>query len=557
MSQQAGVVSAHLSRYDALLRISRTLAQHRTISELFEVLAEELHPLIPFDYLGLVVHDESTGLLRLVVLEPSGMTPPSVTATIDQGGPAATVWKTQKSAVIPVPESGPLHPTFEFIRAQGRKMTCWLPLTTAHKKLGVLSFGSCSSAVYTEDIVAFMEQVAAIVAVAVENGFNREQAERFEHELREERDRLRFLLDVNNLLVSERQYPALLEAICAAVQRIVDADHIGVALYDRETQRLTLDLIYDKARGVTRSDTVIDLEKSAAGEVFRRGVAGVFQRAEMERLGWDGASIMKTEGVEAMCCVPLMSRQRKLGVLYVGANRPDAFTPGDLTLLGQTSAQIATALENARAYEEVASLNARLTDEKLYLERDLRQEFSDIVGTSHALTSVLSAVKTVAATDSTVLLLGETGTGKELIARAIHELSPRRDRSFIRMNAAALPASLFESELFGHERGAFTGATTSRAGRIEVFVANGRDGVDGLAVGIAGADRRRLLLPAGEVVDVEEPARDDEAAVVEQRRLARCADEQLVAPGRDLAGREIERHAGALARHHDRALPIR
>src|SRR5262245_5331426 len=200
----AAVASSHLSRYDALLHVSAALARHRTISELFEVLADELHPLIPFDYLGLVVHEESTGLMRLVVLEPSEITPAVTVAPLDQHGPAGGVWQTQKPAVIPLLDEGPLHPTLEFIRAQGRRMTCWLPLTTAHQKLGVLTFGSRSSTVYNDDVVSFMEQAAAGVAIAVENGMNREQAQRYEHELREERDRLRFLLDINNLLVSHR-----------------------------------------------------------------------------------------------------------------------------------------------------------------------------------------------------------------------------------------------------------------------------------------------------------------------------------------------------------------
>ena len=137
----------------------------------------------------------------------------------------------------------------------------------------------------------------------------------------------------------------------------------------------------------------------------------------------------------------------------------------DVTLLGQTSAQIAIALENARAYEEVTDRNAQLIDEKQYLERELHHEFAEIIGTSVALRRVLKAVKTVAPADSTVLLLGETGTGKELIAHAIHNLSPRRDRTFVRMNAAAMPPGLLESELFGHEKGAFTGATARRTGR--------------------------------------------------------------------------------------------
>jgi formate hydrogenlyase transcriptional activator len=146
----------------------------------------------------------------------------------------------------------------------------------------------------------------------------------------------------------------------------------------------------------------------------------------------------------------------------------DVFSEDDVALLGQTSAQMAIALENVRAYEQITSLNARLTDEKQYLELELRHEFAQIVGSSPTLRKILKAVKTVAPTDSTVLLLGETGTGKELLARAVHDLSQRRERSFVRMSVAALPASLLESELFGHEKGAFTGATTSRAGRLAI-----------------------------------------------------------------------------------------
>jgi formate hydrogenlyase transcriptional activator len=294
------------------------------------------------------------------------------------------------------------------------------------------------------------------------------QAQRFEHELREERDRLRYLLDVTNLLVTQLEYRELLEAICDAVRQIVEADHIGVALFDQESGQLRLDLIYDKAGRFTESGAVIALDQSAAGVTFQRGVAGVFRRSELEARGWDGAAIMKASGVESMCCVPLVSRKGKLGTLYVGSARPDAFSDGDVTILGQTSAQIAIAIDNARAYERVTALNARLADEKHYLEDELRHEFASIIGSSPALRRVLKAVKTVAPTDSTVLLLGETGTGKELVARAIHDLSPRRERTFVRVSIAALPSGLLESEMFGHEKGAFTGAVASRAGRLEL-----------------------------------------------------------------------------------------
>ena len=468
MPDEAGLDSARLSRYDALLRTSKTLATHQTIAELFRVLGEHLHPLIPFDYLTLLLHDEQHAEMRLVVLEPPDLAVPFGSKPIAEHGPAATVWETQKGAVIPIPEDGALHPSLAFLRSHGWKMTCWLPLTTAHRRLGVLAFGSRSAGAYEDDTLAFMEQVAAIVAVAVENGLNRQQAERYELELREERDRLQFLLDVNNLLVSHLDYRALLEAICDTVQRIAEADHIGVAIYDPDSEQLQLDLIYDKAHGFSTPGARIPLGESAAGVTFQRGVAAVFRQTELEARRWPGASTMKAEGVESMCCVPLVTRNGKLGTLFVGSARPDAFSESDVTLLGHTSAQIAIAIDNARAYERIASLNAHLIDEKQYLELELQQDFGEIVGASPALRQVLKAVKTVAPTDTTVLLLGETGTGKELIARAVHRLSPRNERTFVRTSVAALPANLLESELFGHEKGAFTGAVASRAGRLEL-----------------------------------------------------------------------------------------
>jgi formate hydrogenlyase transcriptional activator len=468
MPQQVALDSAHLSRYDALLRTSKTLATHRTIGELFHVLGDELHPIIPFDYLALLLHDGVRAELRLVVLEPADLAVPFESKPLAEHGPAAMVWETQQAAVVPIPETGPVHPALAFLREHGWKMTCCLPLTTAHRRIGVLVFGSRSASAYSTDVVAFMEQVAAIVAIAVENGTNREQSKRFEGELHEERDRLQFLLDVNNLLLTQPDYRKLLEAICDTVQRIAEADHVGVALYDPDADQLRLDLIYDKARGFSTSGAVIPMNESAAGVTFQTGSAGVFRRTELEQKGWIGASVMKAEGIESVCCVPLVTRNGKLGTLYVGSPKPDAFSEGDVSLVGHTSAQIALALEQARARERLASLNAQLTDEKHYLELELRQEFGEIVGASPALREVLQAIKTVAPTDTTVLLLGETGTGKELFARAVHQLSPRRDRTFVRTSVAALPATLLESELFGHEKGAFTGAAISRAGRLEV-----------------------------------------------------------------------------------------
>jgi formate hydrogenlyase transcriptional activator len=167
--------------------------------------------------------------------------------------------------------------------------------------------------------------------------------------------------------------------------------------------------------------------------------------------------------------VPLLSRDRVLGALNVASVRPNAFSDEDVELLGQVAQQISIAVENGLAFQEIAELKEKLNTEKLYLEDEIRTEhnFEEIVGESSALRQVLQQVEIVAPTDSTVLIQGETGTGKELIARAIHNLSGRRDRAFVKLNCAAIPTGLLESELFGHERGAFTGAIAQRIGRFE------------------------------------------------------------------------------------------
>jgi hypothetical protein len=162
-----------------------------------------------------------------------------------------------------------------------------------------------------------------------------------------------------------------------------------------------------------------------------------------------------------MCCVPLITQRGPLGTLTVGRRSPDGFTPSEVSLLGDVAGQVAIAVANTLAYQEISALKDRLTEEKLYLEDEIssQHDFTQIVGTSQALTSVLRQIRTVGPTDATVLLLGETGTGKELLARALHDASRRRAQTFVRVNGAALPAALIESELFGYEKGAFTGAT--------------------------------------------------------------------------------------------------
>src|SRR3989454_7371127 len=226
------------------------------------------------------------------------------------------------------------------------------------------------------------------------------------------------------------------------------------------------------SRGFAKEEVILTVPENDPGrrafETMKPMVATV------DEIGWPGGGegyrIAAAEGVKSACFIPLVNRGRALGDLMIVRKTEGTFTAADVDFLSQAAGQIAIAIENALAYRESAELKDKLAQEKLYLEEEIRSEmnFAEIVGKSSALRKVLKQVETVATTDSTVLIYGETGAGKELIARAIHDLSMRKSKAFVKLNCAAIPAGLLESELFGHERGAFTGAVAQRIGRFEV-----------------------------------------------------------------------------------------
>jgi formate hydrogenlyase transcriptional activator len=273
--------------------------------------------------------------------------------------------------------------------------------------------------------------------------------------LRRERDRLQMLLDLSNTIASNLELPQLLRAISASLRSLMQSEGAGVALLDPSTNRLRLTVIDFPSNDGQVTEGEILPDDSPAMQSVRSGEPIVYENRHKGENQFIGH-------------MPLISRNRVLGTLGIG--RVDPFSPEELTLLRQVAAQIAIAVENALAYGKIAELTAKLSREKLYLEDEIRSElhFEEIIGKSHALRSVLQQVETVAPTDSTVLIYGETGTGKELIARAIHNLSARPTSAFVKLNCAAIPTGLLESEMFGHERGAFTGAIAQRIGRFEL-----------------------------------------------------------------------------------------
>jgi formate hydrogenlyase transcriptional activator len=287
--------------------------------------------------------------------------------------------------------------------------------------------------------------------------------------LQRESERLKLLLDMTNMLISNLEPRDLLRAISASIRQCMHCENVMVWFPDPERRQMRAKIMdFPEGKGFLKEDLLHPIEGTDLGRAFRTGRPLVITRAsEISELDHDLAF---AEGIASGCCLPLISRNRTLGVLGLGWREENAFSSEDIEFLMRATGQVAIAIENALAYREIAELKDKLAQEKLYLEQEIRSEadFEGIVGQSSALRHVLQLVETVAMSDSTVLLLGETGTGKELIARAIHDRSRRKDRTLIRLNCAAIPTGLLESELFGHERGAFTGAITQKIGRLEL-----------------------------------------------------------------------------------------
>ena len=344
------------------------------------------------------------------------------------------------------------------------------PISISGKKLGALTFATAQRGQFGPDDVELMTSVSSHVAVALESALATDAAEVYQRQLAQERDRLRLLLEINNQVVTQLDTNELFRSASASIRKYFGNDFTGFWLIDKKSNQLecaVLDfpgsqgfLAEIPARKVT--DREVEKMRTRTPEIWLQQDIDKLRPAVLERL--------KAESIAAMAVAPLGTSNGPLGLMSMGSKRANNFGQEDLDLLSQISAQISLALDNALAYGRLSASRNRLEDERLYLESEIQAEynFEDLVGKSPALRKVLEQIEIVAPTGSTVLLRGETGTGKELIARAVHSLSPRRDRTFVRLNCAAIPSGLVESELFGHEKGAFTGALMQKRGRLEL-----------------------------------------------------------------------------------------
>jgi formate hydrogenlyase transcriptional activator len=346
------------------------------------------------------------------------------------------------------------------------------PLFTSEgKALGTFSINYRESRSPAANDLQLIENASHITGIAIERHM-KEQA------LQRERDRLRLLLDITSSATSRLDLRQVVEALSTSLFRVMQCDVSALLLPDSESGALRVTILHNPdAKGPIREGSLVPMNSSISGQVLRKAKSVRIDSFEQVREdpeiygNADGRLLYERvveEGLRTGCYLPLVGRDRVVGVLMLSRRSDNAFEKDDVILLEQVACQVAIAVENTLEFEKATKDRDQETKRRIYLEEEVRAEFGEIVGESVALKTALSLVSVVAPTDSSVLILGETGTGKELVARAIHKLSRRYDRPFVKLNCAAIPLGLLESDLFGHEKGAFTGAIAQKTGRFEL-----------------------------------------------------------------------------------------
>ena len=447
------------NRYRLLLEITDVVARSNSLPDAFKELASPVLALTGGELLNLSVHDPRRDCMLTHYWKKNNESGEFGALPVDE---AATgwVWKHQEPVAIPDTEREERFPgCVPVLLNHGVRSYTVLPMSTPSRRFGALGLGKNVPEALGNEDVEFLARVALMGALALE----KERAQRAYEEQQS-------LVAISRELSSSLELEELLPAILSSVRSIARYDRAVLSLLDEGGKSLHR---YGDAlewEPFVNHGSTISLEQSLSAQAIQMREVTFFSADDLRNLSDPLAKTMYEVGVRSVCCVPLIAGNRIWGTLTPSSTVENAFDSSDIEYLQQVANQIAVALQNAHAYREIAQLKERLTQEKRYLEHEIRSanRSDDIVGSSPSLKRVLDYAAIVADTDSTVLITGETGTGKERIARLIHGMSRRKDRNFIKLNCAAIPTGLLESELFGHEKGAFTGAISQKLGRLEL-----------------------------------------------------------------------------------------
>ncbi len=458
-------------RWRTLLEINNAIITTLGQKELLHAICEAVKRVVPFGRVALLLLEPASDVLRITALEgPFQGDNFAVGDEVGQNSVSRWVLDHRRPALRGDLETEAQYPTERLLLAEGIRSLCALPLIVREEPSGVLFVGSPTKGQYSESDVSFLQEVANQIALAIGNMQSYEEIGSLITKVARTADHLRTLLEINNAIITNLSQEALLRSIAEALRRVVPFDRAALTLYlpDKKVFRFVA------IQGGFVSDYFkpgleISPQESSVGWVFHHQRPILRRDLEKEQQ-YSNERRLAQEGMRSHCVVPLIVHGNSIGTLNVASSKQNQYSDAAAEFLQEVANQVALAVENMKSYEEIATLKARLEKENIYLQEEICSEHNleEIVGNSPALREVLRAVAQVAPTDSTALIQGETGTGKELIARAIHNLSPRKGRAFVRVNCAAIPLGLLESELFGHEKGAFTGAISQRVGRFEL-----------------------------------------------------------------------------------------
>ena len=459
-------------RYRTLLEINNTIITNLNQKALLHAISKALRRVIPFDRAAFTLYDPSRDIFRFLAIEGT-VTSSHFRAGLEFGRDesiSAWVFDHQRPALCHDIQKEQRYPNDRYLVAEGLNSYCVAPLMIGGKSIGTLNLASENTNQYSEVDAEFLCELGSQVALAVSNMTYFEEIAALNNKVEYTAQRYRALLETNNAIITNLTPEDLLRSLSDILRQVVPSSGAALTLYNPSSKTFR----YYALESAFQSDHFqlgieFDRGQTISAWVFDHQRAVVRRDIEKEQQ-YPNDSRLVAAGIFSDCIVPLIVGGRSIGTLNVGSTERNQYSEADLETLQETANQVALAVANMLSYEEIVELKARLEKENVYLQEEIRTEhnFEEIIGNSPALLAVLRKVEQVAPTDSTVLIYGETGTGKELIARAIHDRSARKNRPLLKVNCSAISAGLVESELFGHVKGAFTGAFERHIGRFEL-----------------------------------------------------------------------------------------
>jgi len=465
-------VECTAERYRTLLEINNAIITNLNQKALLHAISKALRRVIPFDRAAFTLYDPSRDIFRFLAIEGT-VTSSHFRAGLEFGrGESISAWvfDHQRPALCHDIQKEQRYPNDRYLVAEGLNSYCVAPLMIGGKSIGTLNLASENTNQYSEADAEFLCELGTQVALAVSNMTYFEEIAALNDKVEYTAQRYRTLLEINNAIITNLTPEDLLRSLSDILRQVVHFSGAALTLYNPDSKTFR----YYALESAFQSDHFqvgieFDRSQTISAWVFDNQRAVVRRDIEKEQQYPNDARLVAA-GIFSDCIVPLVVGGKSIGTLNVGSTERNQYSDEDLETLQETANQVALAVANMLSYEEIVELKGRLENENVYLQEEIRTEhnFEEIIGNSPALLAALRKVEQVAPTDSTVLINGETGTGKELIARAIHDRSARKNRPLLKVNCSAISAGLVESEWFGHVKGAFTGAFERHIGRFEL-----------------------------------------------------------------------------------------